>query len=194
MCLINISTKKAHCSRQKCSSALLSYRSWILPPFPLDYIFIITKPLHYCKGFLKCYCKNKTALRRLNIVQFFQQLRLVLHLASRRSPDERKLNRAAPKTGMRRSASPNPPPGLSNRLDTNKQRTICAVKPCAGADVDSVWERNKRKARKRLENRAESPASSARFIRLPCQKYVWQTMRKSNLPERIGLAPQSLRT
>jgi hypothetical protein len=35
----------------------------------------------------------------------------------------------------------------------------------AGAGVDSAWEQEKLEARKMLENRAESPASSARFVR-----------------------------
>ena len=35
----------------------------------------------------------------------------------------------------------------------------------AGAGVDSVWEQEKLEARKMLENAAESPASSARFVR-----------------------------
>jgi len=36
---------------------------------------------------------------------------------------------------------------------------------CVWAGVDSVWEQEKLEARKMLENRAESPASSARFVR-----------------------------
>ena len=35
----------------------------------------------------------------------------------------------------------------------------------AGAGVDSAWEQDKPEARKMLENAAESPASSARFVR-----------------------------
>jgi hypothetical protein len=35
-----------------------------------------------------------------------------------------------------------------------------------GADMDSVWEQDKPEARKMLENRAESPASTARFVGL----------------------------
>jgi hypothetical protein len=35
----------------------------------------------------------------------------------------------------------------------------------AGAGVDNAWEQEKLEARKMLENRAESPASSARFVR-----------------------------
>jgi len=34
----------------------------------------------------------------------------------------------------------------------------------AGAGVDSAWEQKKLEARKMLENAAESPASSARFV------------------------------
>jgi hypothetical protein len=34
----------------------------------------------------------------------------------------------------------------------------------AGAGVDSAWEQRKLEARKMLENAAESPASSARFV------------------------------
>ncbi len=34
----------------------------------------------------------------------------------------------------------------------------------AGAGGDSVWEQEKLEARKMLENAAESPASSARFV------------------------------
>jgi len=34
----------------------------------------------------------------------------------------------------------------------------------AGAGVDSAWEQRKLEARKLLENAAESPASSARFV------------------------------
>ena len=41
--------------------------------------------------------------------------------------------------------------------------TVCVTG--AGADVDSAWEQNKLEARKILVNRAESPASSARFVR-----------------------------
>ena len=38
----------------------------------------------------------------------------------------------------------------------------------AGAGVDSVWEQKKLEARKMLENAAESPASSARFVGRRC--------------------------
>jgi len=41
--------------------------------------------------------------------------------------------------------------------------TVCVTG--AGAGVDSVWEQEKLEARKMLENAAESPASSARFVR-----------------------------
>jgi hypothetical protein len=41
--------------------------------------------------------------------------------------------------------------------------TVCVTG--AGACVDSVWEQEKLEARKMLENAAESPASSARFVR-----------------------------
>jgi len=40
--------------------------------------------------------------------------------------------------------------------------TVCVTG--AGADVDSVWEQKKPEARKMLVNRADSPASSARFV------------------------------
>jgi hypothetical protein len=40
--------------------------------------------------------------------------------------------------------------------------TVCVTG--AGAGVDSVWEQEKLEARKMLENAAESPASSARFV------------------------------
>jgi len=46
---------------------------------------------------------------------------------------------------------------LSQRL------TVCVTR--AGAGVDNVWKREKLEARKLLENRAESPASGARFVR-----------------------------
>jgi len=46
---------------------------------------------------------------------------------------------------------------------------ICVSRPTvcvtgAGAGVDSAWEQEKLEARKMLENAAESPASSARFV------------------------------
>ena len=37
----------------------------------------------------------------------------------------------------------------------------------AGASVDSIWKQEKLEARKILENAAESPASSARFVGQP---------------------------
>ena len=40
--------------------------------------------------------------------------------------------------------------------------TVCVTG--AGAGVDSAWEQEKPEARKMLENAAESPASSARFV------------------------------
>ena len=43
--------------------------------------------------------------------------------------------------------------------------TVCVTG--AGAGVDSVREQEKPKARKMLENAAESPASSARFVGQP---------------------------
>jgi hypothetical protein len=40
--------------------------------------------------------------------------------------------------------------------------------------VDNVWEQEKPEARKMLENAAESPASSARFVRQPaCLSKRW---------------------
>jgi len=44
-----------------------------------------------------------------------------------------------------------------------KRPTVCVTG--AGAGVDSVWEQKKTEARKMPENAAESPASSARFVR-----------------------------
>ncbi len=41
--------------------------------------------------------------------------------------------------------------------------TVCVSG--GGAGVDSAWEQEKLEARKMLVNRAESPASSARFVR-----------------------------
>ena len=43
--------------------------------------------------------------------------------------------------------------------------TVCVTG--AGAGVDIVWEQRKFEASKMLENRAESPASNARFVGLP---------------------------
>ena len=42
--------------------------------------------------------------------------------------------------------------------------TIAVIGTGAGAGMDSVWEQKKLEARKMLENAAESPASSARFV------------------------------
>ena len=41
------------------------------------------------------------------------------------------------------------------------------VQAGAGAGVDSVWEKRILEARKMLENAAESPASSTRFVGMP---------------------------
>ena len=49
----------------------------------------------------------------------------------------------------------------------NPVTLVCCPTVCvtgAGVDVDSVWEQEKLEARKILENAAESPASSARFV------------------------------
>jgi len=46
-----------------------------------------------------------------------------------------------------------------------KRPTVCVTG--AGAGVDSVREQKKLEARKMLENAAESPASSARFVGQP---------------------------
>ena len=43
--------------------------------------------------------------------------------------------------------------------------TVCVTG--AGVGVDSAWEQGKLEARKMLENAAESPASSARFVGQP---------------------------
>ena len=42
--------------------------------------------------------------------------------------------------------------------------TSAVIGTGAGAGVDSAWEQEKPEARKMLVNRAESPASSARFV------------------------------
>jgi hypothetical protein len=42
--------------------------------------------------------------------------------------------------------------------------TSAVIGTGAGAGVDSFWEQEKLEARKMLENAAESPASSARFV------------------------------
>jgi hypothetical protein len=49
--------------------------------------------------------------------------------------------------------------------------TVCVTG--AGVGVDSAWEQRKLEARKMLENAAESPASSARFVGtlLTCQTH-----------------------
>ena len=52
---------------------------------------------------------------------------------------------------------------LKNNPDTSRP-TVCVTG--AGAGVDSAWEQKKLEARKMLENAAESPASSARFVSL----------------------------
>jgi len=44
--------------------------------------------------------------------------------------------------------------------------TSAVIGTGAGAGVDNVWEQKKLEARKMLENAAESPASSARFVSL----------------------------
>ena len=50
--------------------------------------------------------------------------------------------------------------------------TVCVTG--AGVGVDSAWEQKKLEARKLLENRAESPASSARFVGQPlCLPKRW---------------------
>ena len=43
------------------------------------------------------------------------------------------------------------------------------------ADVDNAWDQRKLEARKMLENAAESPASSARFVRqkVHCEVIEW---------------------
>jgi hypothetical protein len=51
---------------------------------------------------------------------------------------------------------------LQNLRDS--RLTVCVTG--AGASVDSAWDQKTPEARKMLENRAESPASSARFVRL----------------------------
>jgi len=45
----------------------------------------------------------------------------------------------------------------------DKRPTVCVTG--AGAGVDNAWEQEKLEARKMLEKAAESPASSARFVR-----------------------------
>ena len=46
-----------------------------------------------------------------------------------------------------------------------RRRWLTARVTCVWAGVDSAWEQEKLEARKMLENAAESPASSARFVR-----------------------------
>jgi hypothetical protein len=50
----------------------------------------------------------------------------------------------------------------------------CVTYVCAG--VNSVWEQEKQEARKVPENAAESPASSARFVRrrLTCNRHRFE--------------------
>ena len=47
-------------------------------------------------------------------------------------------------------------------MDIEGGLTVCVTG--VGAGVDSAWEQKKLEARKILENAAESPASSARFV------------------------------
>jgi len=53
-------------------------------------------------------------------------------------------------------------PIIFNKLIYIFSPTVCVTG--AGAGVDSVWEQKKLEARKMLENAADSPASSARFV------------------------------
>jgi hypothetical protein len=58
--------------------------------------------------------------------------------------------------------------------------TVCVTG--AGAGVDSVWEQKKLEARKMLENAAESPASSARFVgRLSFYKAIYRFERGNSI-------------
>jgi len=50
------------------------------------------------------------------------------------------------------------------KYSARERPTVCVTG--AGAGVDNVWEQKKLEARKMLENAAESPASSARFVGL----------------------------
>lgn len=50
-------------------------------------------------------------------------------------------------------------------FNAHPRLTVCVTG--AGASVDSAWEQEKLEARKMLENAAESPASSARFVGRP---------------------------
>jgi len=51
-------------------------------------------------------------------------------------------------------------------FNLTERPTVCVTG--AGAGVDSTWEQEKIEARKLLENAAESPASSARFVGWRC--------------------------
>ena len=56
---------------------------------------------------------------------------------------------------------------FTSRAVFTPKRKTCGLTVCvtgAGAGVDSAWEQKKLEARKMLVNRAESPASSARFV------------------------------
>jgi hypothetical protein len=61
---------------------------------------------------------------------------------------------------------------IDRKTHVKPQNTdLCRLTVCvtgAGADVDSVWVQKKLEARKMLENAAESPASSARFVSPLC--------------------------
>jgi hypothetical protein len=71
---------------------------------------------------------------------------------------------------------------LINIFYCDQITTVCVTG--AGAGVDSVWEQEKLEARKILENAAESPASSARFVS-PCIIEKYQT--RLSLTKLIGL-------
>ena len=53
----------------------------------------------------------------------------------------------------------------SNFILLQPAQRFAFAKHGAGAGVDSAWEQKKLKARKMFEKAAESPASSARFVR-----------------------------
>jgi len=55
--------------------------------------------------------------------------------------------------------------------------TVCVTRKWAG--VDNVWEREKLKARKMLENRAESHLSGARFVR---RNWTEDSLAEKNTP------------
>jgi hypothetical protein len=65
----------------------------------------------------------------------------------------------------------------------SRSKRLTASITGAGAGVASVWEQKKLEARKMLENAADSPASSARFVRrfldflrvLELSKYIFFT-------------------